>query len=229
VKHPGRLVWQFGLGAAIFGAIALVWKFTPLSRLKPEQIAQWLETFEKLGWAPGIFIAAYVVGGLIVFPVTLLGAATAIVFPPHKAIMVSFTGIMLSAALLYWLGAKVFGKRGGKRLEAVTGKVKEHLNDQGILTIAALRMIPLAPFTLVNIAAGCLGVRFRDYILGTALGLAPGMTLVVLFGSRVRAFWKDPTLKGVLLIAGVFIVWMAVSLTLQRLVARRSAGKKKRK
>jgi phospholipase D1/2 len=218
-----KLMWQLAIGASIAGLLALVWKVTPLSKLRPEQIAQWLETFEKLGWAPGVFIAAYVVGGLVMFPVTLLGAASAIVFPPLKAVSVTFTGIMLSAALTYAIGAKVLGDRAGKRLAPIVEKVKEQLTDQGVITIAALRMVPLAPFTLVNIAAGCIGVRFRDFMLGTALGIAPGMTLVVLFGRQVRAFWKDPSASAVLLVVGVCVVWISVSLTLQRLVARRSA------
>ena len=210
-----------GIGAALASSLALVWKLTPLSKVRPDQIAQWLETFEKFGWAPGVFIAAYVLGGLVMFPVTLLGAASAIVFPPLKAVSVTFTGIMLSAALTYAIGAKVIGERGGKRMAPVVERVKETLTDQGVITIAALRMVPLAPFTLVNIAAGSIGVRFRDYMLGTALGIAPGMTLVVLFGRQVRAFWKDPSPSAVLLVAGVCVVWIAVSLTLQWLVARR--------
>jgi phospholipase D1/2 len=222
-----KLLWQLAIGAAVAGLLALVWKITPLSQLRPEQIAQWLETFEKFGWAPVAFVAAYVVGGLVMFPVTLLGAASAIVFPPLKAVSVSFSGIMLSAALLYGIGAKLLGERGGKRLAPVVERVKERLTDQGVITIAALRMVPLAPFTLVNIAAGCIGVRFRDYMLGTALGIAPGMTLVVLFGRQVRAFWKDPSGTAVLLVVGVCVAWIAVSLTLQRLVARRSGHRRR--
>lgn len=217
-----KLFWRAAIGLAIAVALALVWKLTPLSELRPERIAQWLETFEKYGWAPGAFIGAYVVGGLVMFPVTLLGASSAIVFPPLKAASVTFSGIMLSAALLYFIGARFLGERGGKRLGPVVERVKERLTDQGVITIAALRMVPLAPFTLVNIAAGSIGVRFRDYMLGTALGVAPGTTLVVLFGRQVRAFWKDPSAKTVLLVVGVCIAWIAVTLTLQWLVSRRT-------
>ncbi len=216
------LVVQILIGLAILGGLALAWRFTPLGELmRPQQIAESLEEFEGRQWAPAIFIAAYVVGGLVVFPVTLMGAATAIVFPPLKAMAISFTGIMLSAALLHWLGSRFLKDRLQKRLGRTIGRVKEHLADQGVLTIAALRMVPLAPFTLVNLAAGCLGVRFRDYMLGTALGLAPGMTLVCVFGRQVRQFWRDPSGTAVLMVVGVFVVWMAISLSLQRLVSHR--------
>jgi phospholipase D1/2 len=220
------LILQIASGVAIVGGLALAWRFTPLGQmLQPRLVAEWLETFEGYTWAPAIFIAAYVIGGLVMFPVTLLGAATAIVFPPLKAIAITFTGFMLSAALLYWIGSRFLGEPLQKRMGPTIEKVKEHLADQGILTVAALRMLPLAPFTLVNLAAGCLRVRFRDYMLGTALGLAPGMTLVCLFGRQVRAFWRDPSGTAVLMVVGVFVVWIGLSLTLQRLVAHRQQAR----
>ncbi len=210
---------------AVVAGLALLWKVTPLAHfVQPERLAKQLEDFASLAWSPLIFIAGYVVGGLVMFPVTVLGAATAIIFPPFKAIGVSFTGIMLSAALLYGLGARFLRGRARKALGPTIDRVDRALSDRGIITIAALRMIPLAPFTLVNIAVGAVGVPFRDYMLGTALGLAPGITMVCVFGRQVRAFWKDPNVTGVLVALAVMLVWIGMSLTLQRWVSHRKAA-----
>jgi phospholipase D1/2 len=217
------LVWVL-IACAIAAALALAWRFTPLAdALEPRHIAERLETIEQLEWSPFAFVAAYVIGGLVMFPVTVMSAATAIVFPPLKAASVSFTGIMLSAALLHWLGARFIKGRIKKTLEGTIERVDKALNDRGIITIATIRMIPLAPFTLVNIAAGAIGVRFRDYMLGTALGLAPGITMVCFFGRQVRAFWHDPNLKTVLLVIGIGVVWIGMSLLLQRWVSHHHA------
>jgi phospholipase D1/2 len=217
------LVWAL-IACAIAAALALAWRFTPLAdALEPRHIAERLENIEQLEWSPFAFVAAYVIGGLVMFPVTVMSAATAIVFPPLKAASVSFTGIMLSAALLHWLGARFIKGRIKKTLEGTIERVDKALNDRGIITIATIRMIPLAPFTLVNIAAGAIGVRFRDYMLGTALGLAPGITMVCFFGRQVRAFWHDPNLKTVLLVIGIGVVWIGMSLLLQRWVSHHHA------
>jgi len=223
---PGRklIVWVL-IACAVAGGAALLWKVTPLAQLvKPELIARRLETLESFRWTPIIFLGAYVVGGLVMFPVMALGAASAIVFPPLEAVAVSFTGNMLSAALLYGIGARLLGDRFRKRFGPTIEKVDEALNDRGIVTIATLRMVPLAPFTLVNLAAGSVRVRFRDYMLGTALGLAPGATVICLFGRQVRAFWREPSLSAMLWIAAVGVAWIATSLVLQRWVARRNRG-----
>ena len=208
----------------VIGAIAL-WRWTSFGEsVSPERIAEGLEAIENAQLAPLYFIAAYVVGGLVMFPVTVLGAASAIVFPPLKAMAVSFTGIMLSAALLYGIGARLLKKSVAKTLEKTIQRVDAAMSDRGIVTIATVRMIPLAPFTLVNIAAGVIGVRFRDYMLGTALGLAPGMTVVCIFGRQVRAFWSDPNLEDALVALAIGIVWIAASLAIQRWLIRRKKG-----
>ena len=76
----------------------------------------------------------------------------------------------------------------------------------------------------MNLAAGAIGVRFRDYMLGTALGLAPGITVLSLFGNRVKAQVQHPSTSGVLLVVGIAIVWLAISFTLQRFIAARQTA-----
>jgi phospholipase D1/2 len=216
------IVALLGVCAVVVGA-ALLWRFTPLAQIaQPEHIARRLDAVEKFRWAPLIFIATYVLGGLVMFPVTFLSAAVAIVFAPLEAVSVSFAGIMLSAALLHWVGARCLRGRARQALGRTIERVDEALSDRGIVTIATIRMIPLAPFTLVNIAAGSVGVRFRDYMLGTALGLAPGITVICLFGRQVRAFWRHPSMSAVLVAVGIGIAWIGLSIGLQRWVSRRT-------
>lgn len=206
-------------------ALAVLWNFTPLREvLTPERIAKKLEIVEKSDWAPLYFLAAFVAGGLVMFPVTVMSAATAITFPPYKAAPISFTGILLSAALLHWLGARFLKKPVRKMLGETLHKVDAALKDKSILTIATLRMMPIAPFTLVNLAAGSMGVKFSDYMFGTALGLAPGLTMMCIFGRQVRAFWNHPSITKALVGVAIIIVWIGVSVVLQRWMSRRNAS-----
>jgi uncharacterized membrane protein YdjX (TVP38/TMEM64 family) len=205
-------------------AISLIWRFTSLADvLSADRIAALLDRIEGSRWAWLIFLAAFIIGGLVMFPVTVLSAATAITFPPLKAAPISFTGIMLSAALTHWLGARWLAKPGRTAFGKTAQKLNEALSDKGVLAVASLRMMPIAPFTLVNVAAGAVGISFRDYMLGSALGLAPGLTMMVLFGRQVRAFWNDPSLSGVLIMVAVLLVWLAMSIALQRWSSRRDA------
>ena len=83
--------------------------------------------------------------------------------------------------------------------------------------------MPIAPFTLVNLAAGAMSVKFSDYMLGTALGLAPGLTMMCIFGRQVRAFWNHPSITKALVGVAIALVWIGVSVMLQRWMSRRNA------
>jgi len=219
---PRKLVLTLIITAALLVGLALAWRFTPLADfLEPRRMAQRLESLRKLPGAPFYFVAAFVILGLVMFPVTVMSASTAIVFPPLKAASISFSGIILSAALVHWIGARLIGPRARNAIGSTIQRVDEALSDRGVVTIAAIRMVPLAPFTLVNLAEGAVGVSFRDYMLGTVLGIAPGTILVCLFGQQVREFWQHPSGHGIALVAGVVVLWIAVSLTLQRWASHR--------
>lgn len=217
-----KLIVTVAVIVVLLVGLALAWRFTPLAEfLEPQRMAKRLETLQQRAGAPFYFVAAFVILGLVMFPVTVMSASTAIVFPPLQAASISFSGIILSAALVHWLGARFIGPKARTVIGSTVQRVDEALADRGIVTIAAIRMVPLAPFTLVNLAAGAVGVSFRDYMLGTILGIAPGTILVCLFGRQVRQFWQHPSGQGVALLAGVIVVWIAVSLTLQRWASHR--------
>jgi uncharacterized membrane protein YdjX (TVP38/TMEM64 family) len=224
IRNRKLIVVVSALAAAAIIA-TLLWRFTPVAELvDPERLARQLDDLQQNSWAPFAFAAAFPVLGLVVFPVTALSALVAFLFPPQIAIAVSFSGIMMSAALLHWLGAR-FRNVVRESLGPVMTRVDDALSDHGIVTIAAIRMIPLAPFTFVNLIAGALGVPFRDYMLGTALGLTPGMTILCLFGKQAREFWHHPSVSGVLIGLGFALLWIGVTFGLQRWATRRHANR----
>lgn len=75
-------------------------------------------------------------------------------------------------------------------------------------------MIPVAPFTVVNLAAGASHIRFRDFVLGSLAGMTPGTLAIAVFGDRLEEAVRDPgpwsflalaALAGVVL-AGIYAV-----------------------
>jgi uncharacterized membrane protein YdjX (TVP38/TMEM64 family) len=214
--------------ASLLAVVALcivLWRFTSVAELvDPRRLARQLDDLQGVWWAPFAFAIAFPLLGLVVFPVTALSALVAFIFPPPIAIATSFSGIMMSAALLHWLGTR-FRKTVREGLGSAVTRVESALSDHSIVTIAAIRMIPLAPFTLVNLVAGAIGVRFRDYMLGSALGLTPGMIMLSLFGKQARDFWHHPSVSGVLIGLGFALAWLGLTLGLQRWARRRNGSR----
>lgn len=227
MKNRKLLVMLAAVAAAAMLA-TLLWRFTPVAQfVDPERLAGQLDELQQTFWAPFAFAAAFPLLGLVVFPVTALSALVAFLFPPHIAIAISFSGIMMSAALLHSLGSR-FEKTVRNSLGSAMTRVDDALSDHGIVTIAAIRMIPLAPFTFVNLIAGALGIPLRDYLLGTALGLTPGMIILCLFGRQARQFWRHPSVSGVLIGLGFALLWIGVTYGLQRWATKRHAKRPRR-
>jgi uncharacterized membrane protein YdjX (TVP38/TMEM64 family) len=88
--------------------------------------------------------------------------------------------------------------------------------------VALLRLVPLAPFTVVNIVAGVSEVRLGDFLLGSALGLLPGIAFATLFGHQLGSWLRDPDPWGLALLLGVLAVALAGGWAVRRWAQRRA-------
>src|SRR6185295_1830277 len=139
----------------------------------------WLSSLNGT-WAAVAVILLFVLAGLVMFPVMVLIAATAAVFGAWPGVLYAGAGALASAMVTYAIG-RWFGPRGlrqffGPRLNLITRSF-EH---KGIPTVTLVRLVPVAPFSIVNLAAGTIAIPALDYLLGTALGLAPGLAIMSL-------------------------------------------------
>ena len=210
--------------ALLVGIGLALWYFSPLADLaRPGRLAGWLADLRQMPWAPLAVAGVYLVAGLIEFPVVLLIAATALVFDPGTAFVVSLVGALTSSLVFYFIGARFARSTMHAALGSAIERVRGAIARGGILAIVVLRSIPFAPFSVVNLAAGSLGVPVRDYLVGTALGLLPGILLMTAFGDRLRAVWKDPEPGSVALLLGILVAWIATIVIVQRAASRMGA------
>lgn len=211
------------IGCTILAVVALVlaWRYTPLSEwASPSRLAAAFRSIAASPLSFPIVVTIYVLAGFIAFPVTLLIAATAITFGTWEGLSVALTGSMSSALATYgagrWLGADILRRVMGPRINRVARKVKSN----GILAVTTMRVMPTAPFMLVNLVAGATKIRVTDYAIGTLLGLAPGIVIMSVLGGRLLDMMMHPSLLDVALIAGFLLLWAGLSYGLQLVVAR---------
>lgn len=205
----------------IVAVLALAWAFTPLADYaRLETIRAAFTGFAREPWAPVLVLAAFVGGGLVAFPVTVLIAATAAAFGPLLGFAYGTAGAMASAIVTYGIGVWV----GRDALRSLTGRritnALERVRSQGVLAIAAIRLVPVAPFSVVNLAAGAGEIRLFDFLLGTLLGLAPGLVLMSALGAQAARMLSHPGPAEFALLAAFVLLWLAASFGVQRLVTR---------
>ncbi|MET1025575.1 MAG: VTT domain-containing protein, partial [Dongiaceae bacterium] len=98
--------------------------------------------------------------------------------------------------------------------------VNETLRSSGIMTVTIARLVPAAPYTLVNLAAGALHINPLHYFIGTALGLAPGILVMSILGRHITSVFSHPTLFNISLLIALFVGSIALAFGIQRLVSR---------
>ncbi len=98
--------------------------------------------------------------------------------------------------------------------------VSRQLARRGVLAITVLRIVPVAPFSVINVLAGASEIRFRDYAIGTVLGMTPGIVVLTALGGQLAVVLRDPSVGDILVFGVLGALWIGLGLALQRFVNR---------
>jgi len=196
-EPPSRL-WPDLLRAALAAAIPLAGvlafklptvPFTdqpnPLAELAQiDRLAELAADVRHSAWGPFVFVIVYVLVCVFAGPAGLLTMLSGAVFGFAQGLLLTWIGANLGAAAAFGiarsLGRGPVERRAGKWL----AWLDERVRDYGFLTILYSRLLWI-PFTPVNYAAGVTAVRFRDFMLGTALGILPASSVLVYFADSL--------------------------------------------
>jgi uncharacterized membrane protein YdjX (TVP38/TMEM64 family) len=217
VNKRRRQIW-LGVGILVLlFAAAAVWKWTPLAdQIDIRKITGWVFSLRNNPARPLIILGGYIVGSLLLVPVTALILATALVFGPLLGSAYSFAGCFLGAAVTYALGYFL----GRDLVQQIIGskwkRVEQKIGQAGIIAVATIRLLPVAPFTIVNVISGAFRVPLRDYLVGTLLGMAPGIVLINLFAHQLESAARNPGVGSYTLLIALAAVSVLGTLWLRR-------------
>ena len=180
-----------------------------------EALGNWFAPHRRAWYAlPGVALT-FVALGLLMVPVLLLIAATGIAFGPWLGPAYAMVGCLASAstgfAIGRWVGLDRVERVGGKRLARAARAMARH----GILAVFLLRKVPV-PFLLANVFAGATPVRYRDFVIGTTLGMIAVVIALAGFGYHATKVLDDPSPRAFFLAT----IALAVPLTLAWLLNR---------
>jgi phosphatidylserine/phosphatidylglycerophosphate/cardiolipin synthase-like enzyme/uncharacterized membrane protein YdjX (TVP38/TMEM64 family) len=205
---------SLGRGVVVLAALVLLalllaaaWRWTPLG--------EWIDlraTLERVAslrgawYAPLVVAAIYVIGGFLMFPLTVLIVATGLAFGAAYGFAYALLGAELSALASYvvghHLGHAAINRLSGRWVE----RASRFLGRQGLLAMITLRIVPVAPFTVVNLVAGASHISFRNFALGTLLGLVPGTLALTVLSDQVVAALQTPGLGRVAVVAALILL-----------------------
>ena len=205
-KHVNALWMRFAIVLVFVAAFVAACEWTPIGlTLNLRQVSDWFAPHRYAWYALPIVAGAYVLLGLAFVPVLLLVAATGIAFGPWLGPIYAMVGCVASASMGFAIGRRVGFPRvariGGPRVT----RIGRALERNGTFAVFLLRKVP-APFLLANIVAGAAGVRYRDFVVGTVLGMGAFVIALAGFGYQATRAFREPsllTVTGAVIIVGV--------------------------
>ncbi|MFT5142507.1 MAG: putative membrane protein YdjX (TVP38/TMEM64 family), partial [Thalassolituus oleivorans] len=171
----------------------------------------------------------YIGATLTMMPGSIFGMLAGFAYGPVVGVLIVSPVSVLASLLAFLLGrtlARVWVAKkvaSSPRWTAIDAAIAE----DGLKVVLLLRLSPLFPYNLLNYALGLTGVRFRDYLLGSFVGMLPGTILYVYLGSLVTT--TTQFLSGELPDVGVwgqtfYVVGLLSTIAVTIIVARKAQG-----
>lgn len=173
-------------------------------------------------FAATIVVSVFVILALTGFPQFILIAATVYVFGARDGALYSWLATMISATFTFglghWFGWRFVMRFGGERVKSTIDFISRH----GILASALIRVVPSAPFIVVNAAAGAAHIPLWKYWAGTSVGIVPKILFVAVLSTLapneqsasegfagIYEFFTSRDPKDLALLAGLILGWLA--------------------
>jgi uncharacterized membrane protein YdjX (TVP38/TMEM64 family) len=144
------------------------------------------------GWAPVWYLALSTILGIFFVPRTVFLLIAGMSFGWFWGTVLGLSSAVATAILSFGF-ARYVASAGVRRLIEKSPKARhfsQNVESTGFNFVLFTRFLHL-PFSLMNYALALLPVRFRDYVLGSAIGLLPGTLVVVYLGQGLGCLMLD--------------------------------------
>jgi len=131
-------------------------------------------------WGFVVFLGAFAIGELLHVPGFLFVAAAVLAYGRLIGGAAAYVGAVVSVVVSFGVVRGVGGRALGGLKNARVRRILDRLEERPVRVVAILRLILwMAP--PLNYALALSPVRFRDYLIGSALGLVVPITLASIF------------------------------------------------
>jgi len=161
----------------------------------PEKIRSIIQGYGKN--AALIYILLFSILPIFFFPVPILALAAGISFGLFEGVLYTMIGAMINSSIMF-LMAKKFAK--DKVLEIFRKKISEKWYNKiinaekanGVFIIFLMRLLPIAPYNVINYLSGLTEISFLKYSIATFLGIIPGTFVFLNVGDKaINVYSKE--------------------------------------
>ena len=174
--------------------------------LDVDQMVAALRQFGQ-AFGPAAAVGGFALALTLAVPLVFLTLVALAAYGPMAGFACAVAGALLGATASYAIGSvlgrEVLRRLGGERIN----QLSENLARNGVLAVVIVRMVPVAPFAVVNMVAGASHIRLRHLLLGTAIGMTPSTLAMMVFVEQITEALRRPTaLTFVILVLTVALI-----------------------
>ena len=175
-------------------------------------------------WSLPVAVAAFAALAFIGTPQIVLIAAAVVAFGPELGSAYSWIGTMVSSLVGFYLGRAA----GARALERVSGEGVQRfmrlVGQNGFLASLIVRLVPSAPFIVVNMAAGVTPMRLSHFVAGTGIGIVPKIVLTAFAGASVARLMRGEVGRDALWLLLIVAAWLGIGWLARGWLRRRADG-----
>jgi uncharacterized membrane protein YdjX (TVP38/TMEM64 family) len=189
-----RLLAVAGAVGAVFVALKLTGALDYLSFAELARNREWLTgQVEALGFGAALlFILVYTVSTALSLPTgLLLSTLGGFLFGTAWGGLYIVVGATLGSTIIFLAAKTVLGDLLRARAGPFLKKLEAGFRADELSYMFVLRLVPLFPFWLVNLAPAFLGVRLSTFVIGTFVGIIPGAFIYASVGTGLGAILES--------------------------------------
>jgi len=142
------------------------------------------------------FIVIYILSTVFMIPASALTITGGFLFGTILGVPTTVLSATAGACILFMLTKYSFSNALQNTAAPFLKKMENGFKENPLSYLFSLRLIPLFPFAVVNIAPAILGAKFSHYFISTLFGIIPGTVAYILIGTGLRDTLLDASASG---------------------------------
>lgn len=139
----------------------------------------------------GLYLCVYVVCVGLSLPAALvLTLAGGFLFGGIEGGLTAAVGCTLGATIVFLVGRHAAGDVLKKRAGKTAARIEAGVRRNAFLYVMSLRLIPVMPFWLVNLAAALVEIPLRTFMAATLVGILPASIIYAFLGSELHGLFR---------------------------------------
>lgn len=204
-------------------ALALALAFRVHERLSLDVLyaqAQTLDAFVARNFVAALMLLVLVYAAAVTISLpgaSVLTISSGFLFGTWTGGAAAWLGATVGATLIFLAARSAFGDLLRARAGSWLDRLAAGFRDNAFSYLLVLRLTPVAPFFIVNVAPAFFDVKLRDYVLATLIGIVPGTFVYAAVGAGLKSALAtgasaDPDEAARALLTSPAILWPIVGL-----------------